>query len=104
MNQCSTPAGSILMIAYTHYRTDPRVIRAAEAAVNNGFDVDFIALRREGDPREEMIRGVHVLHVNQYRYRGRGLFKYMLAYLVFFIRCFFKSAVMSIKKPYAVVH
>jgi glycosyltransferase involved in cell wall biosynthesis len=104
MNQCSTPTGSILMIAYTHYRTDPRVIRAAEAAVNNGFDVDFIALRREGDPREEMIRGIHVLHVNQYRYRGRGLFKYMLAYLVFFIRCFFKSAVMSIKKPYAVVH
>jgi glycosyltransferase involved in cell wall biosynthesis len=104
MNQRPIPAGSILMIAYTHYRTDPRVIRAAEAAVNEGFDVDFIALRREGDPRVEMIRGVRVIHVNQYRYRGRGLFRYILAYLSFFIRCFFKSAILSLKKPYAVAH
>jgi len=104
MNQPPTPAGSILMIAYTNYRTDPRVIRAAEAAVNGGFDVDFIALRREGDPLVEMVRGVRVLHVNQYRYRGRGLFSYVLAYLVFFIRCFFKSAILAFRKPYAVVH
>jgi len=104
MNHHSTPAGSILMIAYTHYRTDPRVIRAAEAAVNDGFDVDFLALRREGDFPVEMVRGVRVLHLNQYRYRGRGLFRYMLAYLFFFIRCFFKSAGLSLKKPYAVVH
>lgn len=104
MKQLSTRAGSILMIAYTNYRTDPRVIRAAESAVNSGFDVDFIALRREGEPLEEVIRGVRVLHVNQYRYRGRGLFQYMLAYLSFFIRCLFKSAVLSFKKPYAVVH
>jgi glycosyltransferase involved in cell wall biosynthesis len=104
MNQRPTSAGSILMIAYTHYRTDPRVIRAAEAAVNDGFDVDFLALRREGDPRVEMVRGVRVIHVNQYRYRGRGLFRYLLAYLGFFIRCFFKSARLSLQKSYAVVH
>jgi glycosyltransferase involved in cell wall biosynthesis len=104
MNHHSTPAGSILMIAYTHYRTDPRVIRAAEAAVNDGFDVDFLALRRKGDSPVEMVRGVCVFHLNQYRYRGGGLFQYMLAYLGFFIRCFFKSAILSLKKPYAVVH
>ena len=104
MKQLSNRAGSVLMIAYTNYRTDPRVIRAAESAVNGGFDVDFIALRREGEPLEEMIHGVRVLHVNQCRYRGRGLFQYMLAYLVFFVRCFFKSAILSLKRPYAVVH
>ncbi len=104
MNPRSASTGSILMIAYTNYRTDPRVIRAAEAAVNDGFDVDFIALRREGDPSVEMVRGVRVLHVNQTRYRGRGLFSYMLAYLAFFIRCLFKSTILSFKKTYAVVH
>lgn len=55
-----------------------------------GFEVDFIALRRENDPAEEMARGVRVLHVNQQRYRGRGLFQYMLACLNFFVRRFFK--------------
>jgi len=104
MNHRSTPAGSILMIAYTNYRTDPRVIRAAEAAVNDGYDVDYLALRREGEPPVEMVRGVRLIHVNQYRYRGRGLLRYMLAYLSFFIRCFFKSAALAWKKPYAVVH
>ena len=44
---------SVLMIAYTNYRTDPRVIREVEAAVSGGFDVDFIALRREDDPPQE---------------------------------------------------
>jgi len=100
----SKNADSVLMIAYTNYRTDPRVIRAAEAAVNAGFEVDFLALRREGDPAVEMIRGVRVIHVNQRRYRGRGLFRYMLAYLNFFIRCFSKSAALSLRKSYVVVH
>lgn len=104
MNHHSTQAGSILMIAYTNYRTDPRVIRAAEAAVNDGFDVDFLALRREDDPPVEMVRGVRVFHLNQYRYRGRGLLRYLLAYLGFFFRCFFKSAILSLKKSYAVAH
>jgi glycosyltransferase involved in cell wall biosynthesis len=104
MNRPLTSKGAILMIAYTNYRTDPRVIRAAEAAVGGGFEVDFIALRREGEPLEEMVRGVRVLRVNQYRYRGRGLFRYMLAYLGFFIRCFFKSAILSFRRPYTVVH
>jgi glycosyltransferase involved in cell wall biosynthesis len=92
------------MIAYTNYRTDPRVIRAAEAAVNDGYDVDYLALRREGDPPVEMIRGVRVIHVNQYRYRGSGLVRYLLAYVGFFIRCFFKSAALSFRKSYAVAH
>lgn len=99
-----SPAGSILMIAYTNYRTDPRVIRAAEAAVNDGYDVDYLALRREGEPPVEVVRGVRVIHLNQYRYRGRGLFRYMLAYLSFFVRCFFKCAALSFRKSYAVVH
>lgn len=104
MRRESNSPGSILMIAYTNYRTDPRVIRAAEAAVSGGFDVDFIALRRDGDPEVEIIQGVRVIHVNQFRYRGGGQFRYMLSYLNFFIRCFFKTAVLCIKKSYAVVH
>jgi len=95
---------SVLMIAYTNYRTDPRVIRAAEAAASAGFDVDFIALRRENDPPEEVLKGVRLIHLNQTRYRGGGSFWYMLSYLEFFVRCLFKTSRLQIAKRYAAVH
>jgi len=95
---------SVLMIAYTNYRTDPRVIREAEAAVSGGFEVDFIALRREDDPPQEKIRGVRVIHLNQRRYRGGGVLRYMLSYLEFFLRCLFKTALLHLKKGYRIVH
>jgi glycosyltransferase involved in cell wall biosynthesis len=95
---------SILMIAYTNYRTDPRVVRAAEAAAGAGFDVDFLALRRPDDPAVETLGGVRVIHLNQGRYRGGGTLSYMLAYLEFFLRCFFKAAALQVRRRYALVH
>ena len=92
------------MIAYTYYQSDPRVIREAEAAVIGGFEVDFLALRRDGDPPSENLRGVKVFHLPQSRYRGGGHFKYLLAYLMFFLRCFFKTSSLFLKRRYRVIH
>lgn len=94
----------VLMIAYTNYQTDPRVIREAEAAVSGGFDVDFIALRRDGDPPRQMLAGVELIHLNQTRYRGGGLLSYALSYLQFFVRCFLKTTQLQLKRRYRVVH
>lgn len=99
-----TPVSSILMIAYTNYRSDARVIREAEAAVSAGFDVDFIALRRQEDPEVEMVRGVRVIHLKQSRYRGDGRLSYMLSYLGFFLRCFVKTSLLFLKERYRVIH
>ena len=44
---------TILMIGLHYYETDPRVIREAEAAVDGGFEVDVLALRRPGSPRRK---------------------------------------------------
>jgi len=92
------------MIAYTNYATDGRVIREAEAAVSAGFAVDFLCLRTAQDPLEETIRGVHVIRLNQSRYRGKGLMRYVLSYLQFFLRCFWKSTSLFFRKKYRVVH
>jgi glycosyltransferase involved in cell wall biosynthesis len=100
----TTPRAGVLMIAYTNYHSDPRVIREAEAALSAGFPVDFIALRRETDPEVEMAAGVRLVHLNQRRYRGGGLFRYMASYLEFFIRCFFKTTLLFFRHRYAVVH
>lgn len=95
---------AILMIAYTYYQSDPRVIREAQAAVEAGFEVDFLALRRAGDPPVEHLRGVKVFHLAQSRYRGGGHFQYLLAYLMFFLRCFAKTNSLFLKRRYRVIH
>ncbi len=92
------------MIAYTNYRTDPRVIREAEAALEAGFDVDFIALRRRDDPAIEIIRGVRVIHVDQERYRGGSGIAYVLSYVEFFLRCLLRTTLLHVRRRYRVVH
>ena len=82
---------NILMIAYTNYSTDPRVMREAEALVNVGYDVDFLALKRNGEPKKEVINGVNVIHLNQYRYRGNSNILYLFSYILFFYRVFLYS-------------
>jgi glycosyltransferase involved in cell wall biosynthesis len=92
------------MIAYTHYESDPRVMREAEAAAAGGFAVDVLALRRAGNPAEETARGVRVLRVSQGRYRGGGHGRYLLAYLEFFLRCFFRCTWLHLRRRYGVIH
>jgi len=94
----------VLMMAYTYYRSDPRVIRAAEAAAGAGFEVDFFALRKQGDPAIENIRGVNVHHLNQARYRGKSHISYLASYLEFFVRCLCKTTFLHLKNRYRVIH
>jgi glycosyltransferase involved in cell wall biosynthesis len=102
-SRVGSPA-SVLMIAYTNYENDPRVIRAAEAAVGGGLAVDVIALRRPGQGPVEVIRGVRVLRLNQERYRGRSRLRYLLAYAEFFLRCAVASSRLFWTKRYRVIH
>ena len=94
----------VLMVGYTYYETDPRVIREAEAALEGGYEVDFLALRRPGSAAVEMMRGVRVIRVDQQKYRGRGHFSYLLAYLKFFFRCLTKIAALFWERRYSVIH
>jgi glycosyltransferase involved in cell wall biosynthesis len=95
---------AILMIAYTNYETDPRVIRAAEAAAEAGFAVDVLALRRPGQPADQLQHGVRIIRLPQERYRGGSHAGYMLAYAAFFWRCFVASARLFMSRRYRVVH
>ena len=94
---------AMLMIAYTHYENDPRVIRAAEAALEGKFAVDVIALRREGQLPVETIRGVRVFRV-QRRYRGSSRLKYFQEYVKFFVRCAMMSVRLIVTRRYKVIH
>jgi glycosyltransferase involved in cell wall biosynthesis len=99
-----TSRKAVLMIAYSYYESDPRVIREAEAAVDGGFEVDFLALRKPGSSSVETIRGVRVIRLNQSKYRGGGHLNYILAYLMFFVRCFISTTVFFLRRRYRVIH
>jgi glycosyltransferase involved in cell wall biosynthesis len=95
---------SVLMIAYTNYESDPRVIRAAETAVEAGFSVDVLALRRAGQAAIEIVRGVRVYRLPQQRYRGASWIGYIRAYLTFFLRCAVASTRLFLSRQYRVIH
>ncbi len=94
----------ILMVGYTYYESDPRVIREAEAALEGGYEVDCLVLRRPSTGAREVIRGVRVLRINQQKYRGRGHVQYLLAYLKFFFACLATTTTLFFRHRYAVIH
>jgi len=95
---------TVLMVAYSYYESDPRVIREAEAGVDGGFDVDFLALRRPGSPERENIRGVNVIRLKQGKYRGKNHIRYVGDYVEFFLRCFFRITLLFFQRWYRVIH
>ena len=95
---------TILMVAYTYYESDPRVIREAEAAVDGGFEVDFLALRRPGTEPTEVVRGVNLIRLNQSKYRGGGYLSYLTGYGMFFLTCLLKITRLFFKRRYRAIH
>jgi glycosyltransferase involved in cell wall biosynthesis len=83
MMSSSVSPPRVAMVAYTRYETDPRVRREAEALVGAGLAVDFVALRRPGQPAHEVIEGVDVFRVRMDRYRGASGARYIGSYLRF---------------------
>jgi glycosyltransferase involved in cell wall biosynthesis len=74
----------ILMVAYTNYRRDPRVKREAEALVEAGHRVVFLARRQPGEPNRETIGGVEVIKTLALRAKCNSFAEYMIDYLLFF--------------------
>jgi glycosyltransferase involved in cell wall biosynthesis len=75
---------SILMAAYTNYRRDPRVKREAEALVELGHTVVFLANRQPGEPDRETIGGVDVVKTVGLKNARTSIVVYVLDYVIFF--------------------
>jgi glycosyltransferase involved in cell wall biosynthesis len=75
----------ILMAAYTNYRRDPRVRREAEALIEAGHEVTFLASRQPGQPDEEVIDGVRVIKLPGLGNHRRSIAAYLADYALFFL-------------------
>jgi glycosyltransferase involved in cell wall biosynthesis len=81
----------ICMLAYTNYATDARVRRAAETLASlDSYEVSVLALKEGAEPQSYRLQGVCVEELNISKYRGKSGFKYILSYLNFTIRAFFR--------------
>ena len=75
----------ILMAAYTNYRRDPRVRREAEALVQLGHQVTFLARRQHGEPDRETIAGVDLVKLPGLTHQRTSIVRYMIDYAIFFV-------------------
>jgi glycosyltransferase involved in cell wall biosynthesis len=75
---------TVFMAAYTNYRRDPRVRREAQALVDVGYRVTFLACRQKGEPDFETIDGVDVVKARVLNNRRTSIVVYLLDYLLFF--------------------
>jgi glycosyltransferase involved in cell wall biosynthesis len=75
----------IMMAAYTNYRRDPRVKREAEALVEAGHRVVFLASRQPGEPTRETIAGVEIIKTIGLKNKRTSVVVYMLGYATFFV-------------------
>jgi len=75
----------IAMVAYTHYRTDPRCRREATLAAGAGWDVHFYALSGDGRARTTNVEGITLHELAMPRYRGASSAAYVGSYLRFLL-------------------
>jgi len=79
---------TILMAAYTNYRRDPRVQREAEALVDAGHRVVFLACRQPGEPNRETLFGVDVIKIIGLTNRRTSIAVYLMDYVLFALMIF----------------
>jgi glycosyltransferase involved in cell wall biosynthesis len=92
------------MLAYTFYEGDGRVMRYAEALAQRGVQVDAIALRRPGQPREEVLRGVRVIRCQLREKNERGKWSHLVRLLRFFVVSMVVLGRRHREQPYDLVH
>ncbi len=91
----------IAIIAYTTFSTDTRVQKEAFAAKEAGYELDIFTLNDSYSKAHELLNFIPNKFV---QYKGQSKKKYILSYLKFFLFCFYKLSIYSVKKKYKYIH
>ena len=94
----------VLMLAYTLYSIDARIMREAETLVSHGYQVKILVPREPGTPREYVSGGVEVsgLHIN--KYQGNSNARYLASYLMFTFMASLKISWLFLKRNIDIIH
>lgn len=91
-------------VAFTHYASDGRVRRMAEALAERGDDVTAITLREEHEPKRYELAGVKVRTVNLKQHRGSNQVLYIAQYVIFLLIVAWLLTVSHMRRRFDVVH
>lgn len=94
----------IAHVAYTHYASDPRVRREAEALAGRGDEVTVWALRPDEGPAAPEVEGVRIRDVVVPRYRGGQAKAYLASYARFIGEVGVQLALEHRRRPFDIVH
>jgi len=92
------------MVAYTHYQTDARPRRTAEALAARGDHVDFLSLEADDASGPELIGGVHVKPLSVGRYRGGAKGQYLKSYFKFWLKALVEVTRSHLRERYDVIY
>lgn len=94
----------ISMVCHSYYPWDPRVRREAESLTEDGYTVEIICLRNDGEASVECVNGIMVYRLPAKRHQGSSLFIYLVEYLMFFAMSSFILTRQYFRKRYKLIH
>jgi glycosyltransferase involved in cell wall biosynthesis len=92
------------MVAYTFYKSDPRVRREAEALAARGDTIHFICTEDGAGTGTQELNGVRLYPLGVGRYQGGSTVRYLLIYLLFFFKASFTLARLHLRNRYDLIH
>lgn len=92
-----TVNNSATMVVFSHYPSDPRVRREAEALRDDGFRVTVICLSEPGHPSQDVFDGVMIQRLNVHRRRA-GRVRYIWEYVAFTVLAFFRISRQELRR------
>lgn len=98
----SPSKGRICVVRHGYFPSDPRVRKAVTALLDDGFEVDVVCLRQEGESRRDVWRGATISRLAGPRRRG-GLLRYLSEYFGFFIRAAALIGARTMRRRYDVI-
>jgi len=106
LRAAARPPKRICMVAYSHYETDGRVTRYAEALAERGDYVDVVALKRSPqEPAEEKVGNVHLYKLqSRVGKRERSPLAVLFPVLQFLLRATVWVARRHNRRAYDVLH
>jgi glycosyltransferase involved in cell wall biosynthesis len=94
----------VCMVTYSFYEGDTRVIQYATSLAERDDLVDVLALRKPGDARFEVLRGVNVYRVQNRKVNEKSQFLYLFRILRFLFTCAVLLTKNQFSKRYDVIH
>ncbi|MDX6512107.1 MAG: hypothetical protein QOE36_1611 [Gaiellaceae bacterium] len=98
-------APRLCMVVHGPYPVgEPRVARETAAALAAGWDVDVVAMRRDGEPARELVEGATVYRLPLTHQRGGGVRQILAEYVGFATLAALRVAALASRRRYDVVH